>query len=152
MYPENRNAEDAIQAHLDNSAPRETTPNRVQRLSLFWVERFYDQINAAKGTLEQWSKPVDISTEPTSLDTNWVLYHACSGGWFSESVLLTFHRQVCRRSGRMVDHQKLFPNKKRNSSLLARNSDFFIFSPLSFRECWHRCFMTQRSNGLSSSG
>jgi Cupin superfamily protein len=43
-----REAEDAMTAHL-------MTPERMQRLSLFRVKRYYDQINDSKQRLKEWS-------------------------------------------------------------------------------------------------
>lgn len=50
-----RDAEDAMTAHLNESPSRVMTPERIQRLSLFRVKRYYDQINAAKDRLKEWS-------------------------------------------------------------------------------------------------
>ena len=53
-----REAEDAMTAHLDKkeNGPRKTmTPERMQRLSLFRVQRYYEKINKAKADLVEWS-------------------------------------------------------------------------------------------------
>ena len=51
-----REAEAAMTAHLDKGGPRKTmSPERIQRLSLFRVKRFYDQINESKQQLKEWS-------------------------------------------------------------------------------------------------
>ena len=48
-----REAEDAMTAHLTT---RQTmSPERIQRLSLFRVKRYYDQINESKQKLKEWS-------------------------------------------------------------------------------------------------
>mmetsp|Transcript_3786 Transcript_3786/g.9925 ORF Transcript_3786/g.9925 Transcript_3786/m.9925 type:complete len:692 (+) Transcript_3786:80-2155(+) len=49
-----RKAEDMMTAHLGNQK-RVMTPERIQRLSLFRVEKFFKQIDAVKANLLQWS-------------------------------------------------------------------------------------------------
>ena len=49
-----RKSEDAMTAHLGNKR-RTMSPDRMQRLSLFRVQKYYDQINAIKAALLQWS-------------------------------------------------------------------------------------------------
>lgn len=71
-----RRAEDAMTAHLENQR-RAMTPDRMQRLSLFRVQKFYDQINVVKAALLQWSyegKSKDDSSSKSaapSLPDNW---------------------------------------------------------------------------------
>jgi len=50
-----RDAEDAMTAHLDKSKRRTLTPERMQRLSLFRVQRYYEKINQCKATMAEWS-------------------------------------------------------------------------------------------------
>jgi len=51
-----RKAEDAMTAHLEKDGQkRAMTQERMQRLSLFRVQRYYEQINAVKAALLQWS-------------------------------------------------------------------------------------------------
>eukprot|EP00536_Pseudo-nitzschia_multiseries_P012112 jgi/Psemu1/244283/estExt_Genewise1.C_4450025 len=51
-----RRAEDAMTAHLQKDGKkRAMTPERMQRLSLFRVQRYYEQISAVKAALLQWS-------------------------------------------------------------------------------------------------
>ena len=54
-----REAEDAMTAHLEGLShspqKRSMTPERIQRLSLFRVKRFFDQIEQAKQGLREWS-------------------------------------------------------------------------------------------------
>ncbi|KAL7559062.1 hypothetical protein ACA910_018416 [Epithemia clementina (nom. ined.)] len=55
-----REAEEAMTAHLNNdsSGGRKKvvmTPERIQRLSLFRVKRFFDEIDQAKKSLREWS-------------------------------------------------------------------------------------------------
>lgn len=70
-----RAAEDAMTAHLGNQK-KAMTPERMQRLSLFRVQKFYEQINAVKAALLQWSyegktqAKVPGSSAP-SLPDNW---------------------------------------------------------------------------------
>jgi hypothetical protein len=68
-----RRAEDAMTAHLENQR-RVMTPERVQRLSLFRVQKYYEQIDAVKAALLKWSyegmsKPDSASTP--ALPENW---------------------------------------------------------------------------------
>jgi Cupin superfamily protein len=50
-----RKEEDAMTAHLDKSIRRTMTPERLQRLSLFRVKRYFDQIEQSKRALKDWS-------------------------------------------------------------------------------------------------
>jgi Cupin superfamily protein len=50
-----REAEDAMTAHLQDSSKRVMTPERMQRLSLFRVKKFYEKIDTSKGSLRDWS-------------------------------------------------------------------------------------------------
>jgi len=50
-----REAEDAMTAHLNKAKRRTLTPERMQRLSLFRVKRYYDRINESKEALKAWS-------------------------------------------------------------------------------------------------
>jgi Cupin superfamily protein len=51
-----RAAEDAMTAHIDPTKKAFTmSPERIQRLSLFRVKRFYDKINESKQRLKDWS-------------------------------------------------------------------------------------------------
>lgn len=63
-----RTAENAMTAHLkdDPTSTRRKTmsPERVQRLSLFRVQRYYEQINKAKADLLQWS--YEVKQEPSA--------------------------------------------------------------------------------------
>jgi hypothetical protein len=63
-----REEEDAITAHLDNGSTqrRVMTPERMQRLSLFRVQRFYEKINDAKARMVAWSYDGKPSAESGS--------------------------------------------------------------------------------------
>jgi len=67
-----RKAEDAMTAHLGNQK-RAMTPERMQRLSLFRVQKFYEQIDAVKAALLQWSYDGTKSNEGSApaLPDNW---------------------------------------------------------------------------------
>lgn len=68
-----RKAEDAITAHLENKR-RTMTPERMQRLSLFRVQKFYEKINAVKAALLQWSyegKSSSPGSSAPALPDNW---------------------------------------------------------------------------------
>jgi hypothetical protein len=74
-----REAEDAMTAHLDKtttSTRKTMSPQRLQRLSLFRVQRYYEKINAAKAALVEWSysgRPAAATTESASSSTATVL-------------------------------------------------------------------------------
>jgi Cupin superfamily protein len=59
-----RQAEDAMTAHLNEETTRRKimSPERIQRLSLFRVQRYYEKINKAKANLLQWSYDVNASS------------------------------------------------------------------------------------------
>lgn len=68
-----REAEDAMTAHLDTNK-KAMSPERMQRLSLFRVQRHYEKINKSKADLVEWSydgKPSDESKSSTALPENW---------------------------------------------------------------------------------
>jgi hypothetical protein len=70
----NREAEDAMTAHLDQPKRKALTPERMQRLSLFRVQRYYESINKCKSDLVEWSyagKPSASSKASTGLSENW---------------------------------------------------------------------------------
>ena len=50
-----RVAEDAMTAHLGETQRRTLSPERMQRLSLFRVQRYYEKISATKDKLVEWS-------------------------------------------------------------------------------------------------
>ncbi|CAJ1940577.1 unnamed protein product [Cylindrotheca closterium] len=50
-----RNLEEEMTAHLDKPKKKAMTPERMQRLSLFRVQRYYEQINKCKADLVAWS-------------------------------------------------------------------------------------------------
>jgi len=50
-----REAEGAMTAHLPKQQRQTMSPERIQRLSLFRVKRYYDQINDSKQKLKEWS-------------------------------------------------------------------------------------------------
>jgi len=50
-----RESEEEIIAHLDKPKKKAMTPERMQRLSLFRVQRYYEQINKCKAELVEWS-------------------------------------------------------------------------------------------------
>jgi Cupin superfamily protein len=56
-----RQAEDVMTAHLDSKKSLSMSPERIQRLSLFRVKRYFDQINESKQKLKDWSMAMMIS-------------------------------------------------------------------------------------------
>lgn len=75
-----RAAEDEMTAHLGQEAKRTVmTPERMQRLSLFRVKKYYEQIEATKNSLREWSylgKPSasatnDLVSDRAVLPENW---------------------------------------------------------------------------------
>jgi hypothetical protein len=98
-----RDAEDAMTAHLDQSGPKVMTPERMQRLSLFRVKRFYDKVNESMKTLNDWShegKPsADVASDNVKqpLPDNWAFtlpvkvgdkVEADLGGAFFEAIVI----------------------------------------------------------------
>jgi hypothetical protein len=73
-----READDAMTAHLDKKRTT-LTPERMQRLSLFRVQKYYEKINQAKADLLQWSYDVKVpssqnespSTSKPAIPENW---------------------------------------------------------------------------------
>lgn len=102
-----RQAEDAMRAHLnDDDAPREMTPERVQRLSLFRVKRYFDQINQSKEDLKAWSEAVVSSAAASNTDDgNWEYTMPVSVGDNVEADLggAFFSATVTRASGGTYD-------------------------------------------------
>ena len=73
-----REEEDAITAHLDTGSTqkRVMTPERMQRLSLFRVQRFYEKVNDVKAKMVSWSyegKPAEGngSSGSAALPADW---------------------------------------------------------------------------------
>ncbi len=74
-----RKAEEAMTAHLTGDAlarSRALTPEKIQRLSLFRVQKYFEQINEAKKLLTDWSFAGVNNTEDngdgeSSLPENW---------------------------------------------------------------------------------
>ena len=62
--------EDAMMAHL-GSPTTTLTPERMQRLSVFRVKRYYDQIDASKKALEEWSYAGKAAAGDDALPTDW---------------------------------------------------------------------------------
>jgi hypothetical protein len=75
-----RAAEEAMMAHLIKDGRLPMTPERMQRLSLFRVARFYEQIDAVKRSLQEWSlsgggalRAATTSVADRDTPTAWVL-------------------------------------------------------------------------------
>ena len=72
-----RKAEEAMTAHLTGDAltrARALTPEKMQRLSLFRVQTFFEQIDEAKKSLTQWSSEGvarKSDDDSSSLPDNW---------------------------------------------------------------------------------
>jgi hypothetical protein len=106
-----REAEDAMTAHLKEQR-RVMTPERMQRLSLFRVKRYYDEINIAKEKLKEWSlegAPVASTSaaESSSLPSDWVFTLPVKVGDQVEADLggAFFPATVSRASGGTYDVQ-----------------------------------------------
>ena len=102
-----REAEAAMTAHLKEK--RVLTPERMQRLSLFRVKRYYDQINAAKESLKEWSYAgAQASTSgPAALPPDWAFTLPVKVGDHVEADLggALFPATVSRASGGTYDVQ-----------------------------------------------
>jgi hypothetical protein len=94
-----RRAEEAMTAHIlkDNDTKTTSTrrktmsPERIQRLSLFRVQRYYEKINQAKADLLQWSYAITADTadeKKAALPTNWAFTMPVSGEKFNIERLL----------------------------------------------------------------
>ena len=72
-----RKREEAMTAHLTGEAlarARALTPEKMQRLSLFRVQKYFEQINEAKNSLSQWFNEgvmKDANDSESSLPDNW---------------------------------------------------------------------------------
>jgi len=102
-----REAEDAMTAHLTT---RQTmSPERIQRLSLFRVKRYYDQINESKQKLKEWSfagvaAAADVNAAPV-LAADWAFTMPVQVGDKVEADLggAFFPATVTRASGGTYD-------------------------------------------------
>ena len=116
-----REAEDAITAHLESSSPRVLTPERMKRLSLFRVKKYYDQINESKEKLKEWSF-AGIATESggvtKELPTNWAFTLPVKVGDQVEADLggAFFPATVSRVSGNTYDVQFFDGDRETNLS------------------------------------
>ena len=106
-----RDAEEAMTEHLNTNQRRVMTPERMQRLSLFRVKRFYDQINQSKTGLKQWalqgSNTADSATSGQSLPSDWAYTLPVNVGDEVEADLggASFPARVTRASGDTYDVQ-----------------------------------------------
>ena len=68
-----RKTEADMTAHLEEASPAPMTPERMQRLSLFRVQRFFEKIAESKEALSAWSKEGKATSEGSAdeLPTNW---------------------------------------------------------------------------------
>jgi Cupin superfamily protein len=64
-----RETENTMTAHLEDKKSMQMSPERLQRLSLFRVKRYYDQINDSKEQLKQWSMtgPIVVNKDELSI-------------------------------------------------------------------------------------
>lgn len=103
-----REAEDAMTAHLENTR-KTLTPERMQRLSLFRVQRYFEKINQSKAALVEWSyagKPTD-SSKPNALPEDWAFTMPVKVGDQVEADLggAFFPATVSRVAGNAYDVQ-----------------------------------------------
>lgn len=64
-----REQEEAMTAHLETKERQVMTPERMQRLSLFRVKRFFDAIDESKNKLREWSyEGKTLTTESASAE------------------------------------------------------------------------------------
>lgn len=86
-----REAENAMTAHIRTASSSQRvmmSPERMQRLSLFRVKRFYDQISDSKQRLKEWSlsgvadvsQTDDDDADATSLSSDWAFTMPVSVG------------------------------------------------------------------------
>lgn len=110
-----RESEDAMTAHLDSGSSSRSalSPERMQRLSLFRVKKFYDKINESKGSLKEWSfagESPEMSSSTTAaaaLPSNWAFSMPVKVGDRVEADLggAFFPATVSRASGGTFDVQ-----------------------------------------------
>ncbi len=103
-----RDAEEAMTAHLDASHRRVMTPERMQRLSLFRVKRYYDNVHASKQALKEWSfsgSAKDKSGAVSTLPDDWAFTMPVKVGQQVEADLggAFFPARVIRASGGTYD-------------------------------------------------
>eukprot|EP00538_Stauroneis_constricta_P011337 CAMPEP_0119566390 /NCGR_PEP_ID=MMETSP1352-20130426/32920_1 /TAXON_ID=265584 /ORGANISM="Stauroneis constricta, Strain CCMP1120" /LENGTH=636 /DNA_ID=CAMNT_0007615493 /DNA_START=15 /DNA_END=1922 /DNA_ORIENTATION=+ len=104
-----REAEDAMTEHLPGKR-RAMTQERMQRLSLFRVQRYYEKINEAKAKLQTWSlegTPTGASTHTKPLPDNWAFTMPLKVGDQVEADLggAFFPATVTRAAGSSYDVQ-----------------------------------------------
>ena len=99
-------------AHLADDGVRQTlTPERMQRLSLFRVKKYYEQIDESKKTLLEWSnsgKQADgAASSASSLPANWAFTLPINVGDQVEADLgdAFFDATVTRVAGNKYDVQ-----------------------------------------------
>ena len=111
-----REAEEAMTAHLDNSVRKTMSPERMQRLSLFRVKQYYEQMEASLNALREWSltgKPSNddgsggSSAGKAALPDNWAFTLPLSVGDQVEADLggAFFDATVTRAAGNKFDVQ-----------------------------------------------
>lgn len=104
-----RDAEEAMIAHLNSSHRRVMTPERMQRLSLFRVKRYFDKVNESKQALKEWSLSGNASRDKTgsltTLPEDWALTMPVKVGQQVEADLggAFFAARVIRASGGTYD-------------------------------------------------
>ena len=104
-----RDAEEAMTAHLNSSHRRVLTPERMQRLSLFRVKRYFDKVNESKQALKGWSFSGSVSGGQTgsapSLPKDWAFTMPVKVGQQVEADLggAFFAARVIRASGGTYD-------------------------------------------------
>jgi hypothetical protein len=100
-----RDEEAAMTAHLGQAVRRAMTPERMQRLSLFRVKRYFDQIDASKKALQQWSYARVEPEGEGDLADNWALTMPVKVGDQVEADLggAFFPATVSRASGGTFD-------------------------------------------------
>lgn len=102
-----RMEEDAMTAHLDSSVRKNMTPERMQRLSLFRVKRYFDEIDASKKALLDWSLSGQQASGSScsSLPLDWALTMPVKVGDKVEADLggAYFPATVSRASGGTYD-------------------------------------------------
>lgn len=104
-----REMEDAMTAHVKDRLTRAMSPERMQRLSLFRVKRFYDRINESKASLLKWSYEGESAATvgEATLPDDWALTLPVKVGDAVEADLggAFFSATVTRASGGTYDVQ-----------------------------------------------
>jgi Cupin superfamily protein len=105
----NRDAENAMMAHIQDANRKGLTPEQMQRLSVFRVKRFFDKIEVSSKSLFEWSyagtASEAVAGEKSVLPENWAFTMPVKVGDVVDADLggAYFPATVTRASGNTYD-------------------------------------------------